>query len=274
MKKSSLLLLLLSAILMVNCQPVPYGNNPALGKYFNVGDVSIYYEVYGSGKPLVLLHGGVYGYIDELEYLIPRLAEQYQVICIATRGHGKSGIGTAPISYQQWVDDAYKVIRHITADSVSVIGFSDGGFTALKLAAIHPELVKKLVAMGVGDRPQNRKEEKFNYTAASLLKNDSSFFAGRLKLMPEPNRWNEHLLKLNKVYNESYMSVETFSKIKCPALVMNGDKDDYSSINSFINCARAIKGSQVSIIPGCRHVIFYCNFPAVWESMKPFLNIK
>lgn len=274
MKSVSLLLWLLSAILIANGQTVPYGNNPAAGNYFNVGDASMYYEAYGNGKPLVLLHGGVYGYIDELEYLIPKLAEQYQVICIATRGHGKSGIGTAPITYQQWVNDAYKVIRHVTADSVCVIGFSDGGFTGLKLAAEHPELVKKLVAMGVGDRPQNRKEEKFNYTAASLLKSDSSFFAGRLKLMPEPNRWNEHLLKLNKVYNESYMSVETFSKIKCPVLLMNGDKDDYSSINSFINCAKAIKEAQVSIIPGCHHVIFYCNFPAVWESMKPFLNIK
>jgi pimeloyl-ACP methyl ester carboxylesterase len=274
MKKSILLLLLTAASLLTFGQAIPYGNNAATGRYFNVGDVPIYYEVYGNGKPLVLLHGGVYGYIDELEYLIPKLAENYQVICIATRGHGKSGIGTAPITYKQWVSDAYKVIRYITADSVSVIGFSDGGFTGLKLAAEHPELVKKLVAMGVGDRPPGRKAEKFSYSAASLLKSDSSFFAGRLKLMPEPYRWNEHLLKLNKVYNESYMSVETFSKIRCPVLLMNGDKDDYSSINSFIDCAKAIKEAQVSIIPGCHHVIFYCNFPAVWESMKPFLDIK
>src|SRR5437868_3365635 len=74
-------------------QSIPYGNNPETGKYLTVGDTKIYYEVYGKGEPLLLLHGGVYGYIDEFEYLIPKLAEKFQVIAVATRGHGKSYIG-------------------------------------------------------------------------------------------------------------------------------------------------------------------------------------
>ena len=78
-----------------SAQNIPYGNNPAAGHYFNVGDVKIYYEIYGSGKPIVLLHGGVYGYIDEFTPFIQKLSEKYQVICIATRGHGKSEIGDA-----------------------------------------------------------------------------------------------------------------------------------------------------------------------------------
>src|SRR6188472_4466790 len=74
----------------------PYGNNPSAGKYYKLKDgTKIYYEVYGKGKPFVLLHGGVYGYIDEFEPFIGKLAEHYQVICIATRGHGKSEIGQA-----------------------------------------------------------------------------------------------------------------------------------------------------------------------------------
>lgn len=79
---------------------VPYGNNPAAGKYFNGGDAKIYYEVYGQGKPLILLHGGVYGSIGEFQNFIPKLAENFQVICIATRGHGKSEIGKEPFTYK------------------------------------------------------------------------------------------------------------------------------------------------------------------------------
>ena len=67
-------------------QAIPYGNNPQAGHYFDVGDARLYYEVYGKGKPIVMLHGGVYGYISEFEPFINRLSESYQVICIATRG--------------------------------------------------------------------------------------------------------------------------------------------------------------------------------------------
>src|ERR1043165_6098582 len=122
-------------------QDIPYGNNPAAGHYINIDGTKIYYEIYGKGQPLVMLHGGVYGYIDEFAPFIPKLAENFQVICIATRGHGKSEMGKDPFTFQQRADDAYKVIRSITRDSVTVIGFSDGGLSGLKLAALYPELV-------------------------------------------------------------------------------------------------------------------------------------
>lgn len=253
-------------------QKVSYGNNPLAGKYFDVGGAKIYFEIYGQGKPLVLLHGGVYGYIDEFEPFIKRLSESYQVICIATRGHGKSEMGCEVFTYKQRAEDAYKVIRGITRDSVIVLGFSDGGYSGLKLASLYPALVRKLVVIGAGDFPKNNTRQKFNYTAESLLKNDSAFFAGRLALMPEPKRWNEGLAKLSKLYNEDYMSTETFEKIKCPVLVMSGDRDDYQSVEAVVKCARAIPNATLSIIPGCRHVVFFCNFPAVWESIKPFLK--
>ena len=253
-------------------QSIPYGNNPKAGKYFSVGDAKIYFEIYGEGNPIVLLHGGVYGYIDEFEYFIPKLAENYQVICIATRGHGKSEIGNQAFTYQQRAEDAFKVIRSITKDSVIVLGFSDGAYSALKLAALYPQLVKKLVAIGAGDFPKTSTRKKFDYNPKDLLKYDSAFFARRLQLMPEPQRWKEALDKLNKLYNEDYISSETFGKIKCPSLVMSGDRDDYQPVEAVVKCAKAIPNSQLSIIPGCHHVVFYCNFPAVWEALHPFLN--
>lgn len=272
MKRITFILLLFLSANNSFAQDIPYGNNPAAGHYINIDGAKIYYEIYGEGKPVVMLHGGVYGYIDEFTPFIKRLSEKYKVICIATRGHGKSEIGKDPFSYKQRADDAYKVIRSITKDSVTVIGFSDGGMSGLKLAALHPEAVNKLIAMGVGDRPRNRQHEKLNYTAEKLMKSDSAFFSARLKLMPEPSRWQESLTRLNAMYNDDYMSSETFEKIQCPVLLMNGDNDGYSTIDEFIQCSKYIKNVKVALIPGCSHVIFFCNFPAVWESMQPFLN--
>ena len=81
-------------------QSVPYGYNDAVGQYVDVGNnTKLYYEIYGSGEPLLMLHGGVYGYIDEFAGLIPKLAEKYQVICLGTRGHVKSDIGNEPFTY-------------------------------------------------------------------------------------------------------------------------------------------------------------------------------
>lgn len=276
MKKFFLLIIFLALAILIQLSAQeatpPYGNNPAAGNYFNVGDAKLYYEVYGNGKPVVMLHGGVYGYIDEYAPFIEKLAQNYQVICIATRGHGKSEGGKGDFSFNQRADDAYQIIRSITRDSVTVIGFSDGGYSAFRLAALYPEVVNKLIVIGAGDDATNTRKQKFDYTPEGLMQYDSSFFKSRLALMPEPQRWREILSKLSKMYNEDPTSTEIFKQIKCPTLVMAGDRDDYISPESMVSCARAIPNSQLSIIPGCSHVVFFCNFPAVWEAIHPFLK--
>jgi pimeloyl-ACP methyl ester carboxylesterase len=258
-------------------QKINYGNNPAAGHYLDVGNCKIYYEVYGQGKPFVLLHGGVYGYIDEFQPIIEKLSPHYQVICIATRGHGKSEIGRSPFSYQQNADDAYKVIRQMTKDSVMLLGFSDGGFTAAKLAAAHPDIVKKLVVIGAGylsklDEGEKRFAEQF--TPETLMKESADLFKSRLALMPEPSRWRESLVMLEDMYNEEFVGSETFSKIKCPTLIMCGDRDEYSPTEDFLKSKQMIPNAQLAVIAGCGHVVFFCNLSAVWAAIEPFLNNK
>jgi pimeloyl-ACP methyl ester carboxylesterase len=76
---------------------------------------------------------------------------------------------------------------------------------------------------------------------------------------------------LNDLYNKSFVSTETFEKIKCPVLIMCGDRDEYLKPESFLAGFNNIADSQLLIIPDCGHVVFFCNFPAVWESIKIFL---
>jgi pimeloyl-ACP methyl ester carboxylesterase len=251
---------------------IPYGNNPEAGKYFDAGDVKLYYEVYGKGEPIALLHGGVFGYIDEFSQIISDLSRNYQVICLATRGHGKSYIGNAPYTYKQRAEDAYKLIRTVTKDSVTVLGFSDGGYAASKLAATYPELVKKLVVIGAGEIVKGSRKNQSAYSAGSLLQQYGDFFKTRLALMPEPDRWNESLQKLNVLYNTAFMSDETFKLIRCPALIMSGDRDQYVTVNQALKAKEMIPNSRLSIIAGCPHVVFYCNYPAVKAQIEQFLN--
>ncbi|MFD2934379.1 alpha/beta fold hydrolase [Spirosoma flavum] len=255
---------------------VPYGNNPLAGHQHNVGDAKIYYELYGQGKPVVLLHGGLFGYIDEYEFLIPKLAQTHQVIAIGTRGHGKSEIGSKSFSYQQLADDAYQVIRRITNDSVLVIGFSDGGITGYNLTAMHPELVRKLVTIGAPRRPTDRvvsNEEEGKMTVERLDKLAPDFVKSRKQLMAEPKRWREFLDKLDTLWNQSsFISDEAIHQFQCPVLVMAGNKDPYFKTENVLETARLLQNGNLSIIPGCGHVVLYCNFPAVWEALAPFVN--
>ncbi len=251
---------------------IPYGYNDEAGKYFDAGGVKLYYEIYGKGTPVLMLHGGVYGYIDEYEFLIPKLAQSHQVICLATRGHVKSEIGNEPNTYKQRATDAYKLVQHLELDSVTVIGFSDGGHAALKMAALYPQSVRRLVVMGAGFHQPGARTETFNYTPEELMKGSKEYFTKRLKHMPEPERWGEALAMVSKMYNEDSPTKEDLESIECPVLMMSGDKDGYSDVASVVSAYELIKQASLSIIPACGHVIFYCNFPAVWESMKGFVK--
>ena len=149
---------------------IPYGNNPKVGRYVQANDAKIYYEVYGKGQPIVLLHGGLFGSTVEFSDFIDRLKKNYQVIAISTRGHGKSEIGKEPLTLEQRANDAMAVINAVTKDSVIVLGFSDGGYSAYKLGAMYPDRVKKMIVIGAGEvRPGLR---EFKFTAKQAMEMD------------------------------------------------------------------------------------------------------
>jgi pimeloyl-ACP methyl ester carboxylesterase len=247
-----------------------YGYNAAVGKYFDVGrDTKLYYEVYGEGVPVLMLHGGVYGYIDEFEYFIDELSKNYQVICLATRGHVKSDIGDEPFTYDQRVSDAKKLLDHLGIQKTKVIGFSDGGYAGYKLAANYPEAVDRMVVIGAGDKPKGS-GVNYGYSAEKLMAESGNYFRGRVEAMPEPDRWDESLQWLNALYESEVITEETFKKISAPTLLLAGEYDQYSNPQRILDASSMIKNSNLSIIPGCGHVVFYCNWNAVWAAVDPF----
>jgi pimeloyl-ACP methyl ester carboxylesterase len=249
---------------------IPYGNNPTAGNYAQTKGAKIYYEVYGKGQPVVLLHGGLFGSTVEMADFIEKLQLNYQVIAISTRGHGKSELGVEPVSLEQRANDAMAVINAVTKDSVIVIGFSDGGFSAYQLAAMYPNRVKKMVVMGAGElRPGDR---EFNFSAKQALQMDKAFIEQQLKLMPDPNRLEDMFAGVCACYNKVTVSKDLLSTIKCPVMVMAGDHDDGNPVERVVSAARYIPKHQISIIPNTGHGCFLENFEATWASISPFLK--
>jgi pimeloyl-ACP methyl ester carboxylesterase len=200
---------------------------------------------------------------------IDKLKDKFQVIAVSTRGHGKSEIGNQPLTLEQRATDAMAVINAVTRESVIVIGFSDGGYSAYKLAALYPNRVKKMIVMGAGEiRPGLR---EFKFTAKQAMAMDKPFWDQQLKLMPEPNRLEDMFAQVANCYNNVTVSKDLLSTIKCPVLVMAGDGDDGNPVERVVSAGRFIPKHQISIIPNTGHGCFLENFPAAWASVEPFL---
>ncbi|MNQ98704.1 2-hydroxy-6-oxononadienedioate/2-hydroxy-6-oxononatrienedioate hydrolase [compost metagenome] len=163
------------------------------------------------------------------------------------------------------------VVNAVTKDSVTILGFSDGAYTAYKVASMYPERVKKMIAIGAGEQIPGLRKVVFSGEAFDL-KNE--FWKKKLALMPEPERLEEFWINMANFYNTMTASKELFSTIKCPVLLMAGEMDRNAPLSTVINAYNMIARSQLSIIPNTGHVVFMENFPAVWESIVPFLNQK
>ncbi len=275
MKRLTMLLLV---CIMANCiqAQVPYGNNPAAGKYFNTGDANIYYEVYGSGRPVLLLHGGVYGSIGENKKLIPGLSKKFMVIAVATRGHGKSELGHQPLSYKLFSEDAYKVLRYLTTDSAIVIGIADGAQQGYYLAADHPDAVKKLIAIGsnFGAAYLTGGDKKYinEFGAAYLEKNEPAMVADRKKLAPEPARFDEFIDEMAKVWRDSiYVCKETIAAIQCPTLIATGENDG-CPLEKYVEAYRLLKKGHLAIIPYSDSLLLMRTPGVISKIILPFVD--
>lgn len=259
MRKIVTLFLLTFSLLQAQSQDIVYGNNPAAGKYLTVNGVKLYYETYGEGRPLLLLHGDVYGYITEFSRYIPVLSKYFKVIAVGMRGHGKSEIGDAPFSYQLFAQDAAAILKHESPDSAIVMGFSAGAITSYYLAAYHPAIIRKAVALGGALNKKAYKpaalEELHALNITVAEKELPKVVAARKAIMPQPERYGEMIEKLkNTWFQEVYISADKAKSIQCPVLTVGGDRDEYFAPVSFVDTYNAIPHSQLAIIPDCGHV--------------------
>ena len=263
----------LRAFMQVGPSPknaIPYGNNPKAGRTVQSDDAKIYYEVYGKGQPLVILHGGIFGSTYEMGRFIDSLSKKFMVIAVSTRGHGKSEMGSIEPRYEQKAKDINAILTKETQDSAIVLGFSDGAYTSYFLAGQFPAKVKKIIAIGAG--VWKKGERTFNLSKRMAFGLDSLYWKQQTQLMPQPEKMDQWFTSLNAYYNSLNVGKEVFAAIKTPVLIIAGELDQNAPLSTIIEAYKMLPYAQLGIIPNAPHPAFQANFNAVWADIVPFIS--
>ena len=220
-----------------------YGGNTRLGKYAPVNGIRLYYETYGTGEPLLLLHGNNSS-IAAFDRQIPDLAKKYRVIALDSRGQGNSSADSTRLTYELFADDTAAFLDFLGVDSANVLGWSDGGNIGLLLAIRHPRKVKKLASM------------------AAVLYNDNTSISPKLnallrKQLAEMKNQGmaesdlNYRLK-NLLLTEPHVPPDALAKVTAPVLVMAGENDVVKREHTAL-IAKKLPGSTLKIFRKAGH---------------------
>ena len=225
--------------------PIPYGNNPAAGKYYNIRGFRMYVEQYGTGKPLLMIHGNN-GSIRSFENNIPFFSRKYRVIVADSRSQGKSLDPKDSLSFEMMADDEAALLNRLHIDSAYVLGWSDGGIVALLMAIRHPGKVIKLAETGANLWPDS------TAIAPSVWLDDQRTFESLRKgKIPAGMTPNDRKLFLLDWYQPN-VPLSALSAIRCPALIIAGDHDLIRLVHT-VAIYRHIRKAYLWIVPHSGH---------------------
>ncbi|MBP9740408.1 MAG: alpha/beta hydrolase [Chitinophagaceae bacterium] len=246
MHKLFFLLVLFTISCTAFCQSkIDYGNNKVAGKYYNIRGINLYTEQYGNGQPVLLIHGNG-GSIKSMASAIPYFSNNYKVIAIDSRSHGKSTDNADSLSFEMMADDCAELLNQMHIDSAYVIGWSDGGIVALILAMRHPNKVIKLASTGANLWPDSTalipslwKNEKTTYDSLKFKKKVSS---------KEKNDWKVFMLD----WEQPNISLTTLQNILCPSLIICADRD-VINLEHTVKIYQNIRNANLWILPNSGH---------------------
>ena len=231
-----------------------YGKNKS-GKYIDINDAKIYYEEYGQGEPLIFLHGNN-GSIEDFYQQIPFFAKHYRVIVVDTRGQGRStDLTNTPYTYEEFANDLFQVIQKLNLKKVNLVGWSDGGNTALIFNAQHPELVNKIVTIGAVLNP--------NGVSKELIEN--------LKNLANNPSESTNLRLIELMLNEPNITKLELNKIQNPVLVIAGEKDEVKESHTK-EIQQNISKAELLIIPNSTHYVPFEQPKILNEAILKFLK--
>lgn len=225
-------------------QQFPFGADPAAGKRLRTRDFGMYYETYGNGAPLLLIHGNG-GSIASMASQIPYFSQKYKVIAADSRSQGKSADPGDSLSYEMMADDCNALMDSLHIKSAYVVGWSDGGIIGLLLAIRHPDKVRKLAVTGANIRPDT------TAVSAADISSMKDQVARLLQQKQDPQTRNEIKLTRLMIF-EPNISRHSLQQIRCPVLVIGGDHDIIRPEHT-MEIYRSIPGASLWILPGSGH---------------------
>lgn len=235
--------------------PAKYGSNPAAGDTFTHEGVRLYYETYGTGEPLLLVHGNGSS-IGELKAQIDYFRKHYRVIAMDSRDHGRSGDSPDKLTYEKMTGDLAALLDHLATGPAYVLGWSDGGIEALELGMQHPEKVKKIAAMAANLDPEGLHPE-----VIALIKSMLEPTPAAAKETAEGKR---QFKVTQMMLDEPHIQLASLETITAPTLILASDHDVIRDDHT-LAIYHHIPNSQLTIFPNATHMIPYDN-PELFNS--------
>jgi len=234
----------------LNIIPMNTQQNP-LGKFATIGQLKLYYEIHGTGKPLVLLHGGGSTILSTYGTILPVLAKTHKVIAVELQAHGHTLDIDRPLTFEQDADDVASLLQQLQIEKADFMGFSNGGTTCLQIAIRHSAIVNKLVLAST------------TYKGSGMMQ---GFFEGMQQAsfdqMPQPLKdaylhANPDPQGLLAMFNRDVARMQIFKDIpeadikaiQSPALVINAD-NEVVTVEHAVELFRALPHAQLTILPG------------------------
>jgi pimeloyl-ACP methyl ester carboxylesterase len=258
------------------------------GQYADVNGIKLYYEIHGTGQPLILLHGGL-GATSMFGPNLPALAKGRQVIAVDLQGHGRTADIDRPLSAELMAEDIAALIKHLKLERPDLMGYSLGGGVALFVAIRHPELVGKLVVVSTPIRrnafyPEILAQQKQVTAEAAEAMKQTPMYQLYASIAPRPEDWPRLLSKIGEGMAKDFDFSKEVAGIKATTLVVAGDADIFPPAHAvevfgLLGGGKRDPGwdgsgrpkSQLAILPGVTHYTMAIA-PALSAVVIPFLD--
>jgi pimeloyl-ACP methyl ester carboxylesterase len=220
------------------------------GQYSLVNGLKMYYEIHGSGSPLVLVHGGGSTIQSTFGRILPLLAEKHMVIAVELQAHGHTSDIDRPLSFEQDADDVAALLNQLRIEKADFMGFSNGGTTCLQIAIRHHELVNKMVLASTIFKRDGMQPGLFEGLRQATIENMP------LLLKEEYLKANPDQKGLQTMFERDVARMLTFKDIserdiqtiKIPVLVINGDADVVRTEHA-MELSQILPNARLAILP-------------------------
>ena len=257
---------------------------PSNSGYAPVNGIKVYYEVYGEGRPIVLLHGAFYTIEMNWSQLIPELSKTRKVIAMELQGHGHSPYSDRKLSFPALASDVEEVMDYLKIDSADVAGYSMGGSVAYQFAIQSPRRLRKLVIISSTYKSSGWLPEVTNAFKAFKPEffSNSPFETAYDAIAPDKTKWTKYLEQMIAFAQTPIdLGESNVSKISSPVLIISGDNDGldkvelaktYQLLGGGGSDLRPMPKSQLAIVPSQGHVSLMMQTTTILTYMNSFLN--
>ncbi|WP_353146128.1 alpha/beta hydrolase [Chryseobacterium sp.] len=235
--------------------------NPVEKGYKRVNGIQLYYEIYGAGKPLVLIHGGGSSILYDFKEIIMRFENKFQLIGIDLQNHGRSEHRDIPETFEQDADDVAALLAELQIDKASFWGFSNGGNTVMQIAYRHPAIVEKLIVSSAFYKRDGMMDGFFESMQEATFESMPEVFKiNFLELNPD-------FTKLKNLFDKDSKRMQTFKdwddevliSIQSPTLFITGDKDVMKPEHT-VAMWRLVEGARLMILPAGHGAYMMADF--------------